>query len=190
MRTLIIFISILFLASCASQSKMKDEHDLTFHLTQKDIGTLPNPKIKRTIEDQQLLTTEVKGYVISFMSVLKRSDSGIQLTALSAVGVRLFIIDYDGITVKTTKYIPDMRLPDVNDIMANIMLAYYDGATWKANLPQNWSIKDQGLSRQILNQDGIEIITIDYKKQNKLQLPIKITNNILKYTINLKNLND
>lgn len=190
MRNIIILISILWLAGCSTTSKMKAETDLSFHLTRTDIGTLPNPTVSKSTDDQQLLTTKIQGHELSFMSILHRDQRGLQLTALSAVGIRLFAIDYDGNRVKVTQYMPNMRLPDVNDIIANIMLAYYDFSAWKDYLPQGWSMDHQGLTRKILDKNDKIIIQIDYEKQHNRYLPIMITNNVLKYTINLKNLDD
>ena len=190
MKKIIIFLSIFWLAGCSTTPTLKDENDLSFHLTRTDIGTLPNPVVGRVMEDQQLLTTKVQGHELSFMSILHRDQYGLQLTALSAVGIRLFAIDYDGAAVRVTKYIPNMRLPDVNDIIANIMLAYYDFSVWKEYLPKDWIIEDHGLNRKILDQNDKIIIQIDYEKQHNRYLPIMITNNVLKYTINLKNLDD
>lgn len=190
MRKIIIFISILWLAGCSTMPKVKDETDLSFHLTRTDLGTLPNPTIAKAIDDQQLLTTKIKNHEISFISILHRDQHGLQLNALSAVGIRLFTISYDGTTVKVTKYIPNIRLPDVNDIIANIMLAYYDFSAWEYHLPQGWSMSDQGLTRKVLDKNDKIIIIIDYEKKHDRYLPIMITNNVLKYTINLKNLND
>ena len=190
MRKIIIFISILWLSGCSTTSQIKDEADLSFHLTRTDIGTLPNPIVSQSVDDQQLLTTKVQGHELSFLSILHRDQEGLQLTALSAVGIRLFAIDYNGSKVKVTQYIPNMRLPDINDIVANIMLAYYDFSAWKDHLPQGWSMDHQGLTRNILNENDKIVIQIDYEKQNNRYLPIMITNNVLKYTINLKNLDD
>lgn len=191
MKNIIILMSILWLVGCSTTPKMKDETDLSFHLTRTDVGTLPDPMVlNKPIDDQQLLTTQVQGHELSFMSILHRDQKGLQLNALSAVGIRLFAINYDGNTVKVTQYMPGMRLPDVNDIIANIMLAYYDFSVWKHHLPENWSMDDQGLTRKVLDQNGEVIIQINYEKQKNRNLPIMIRNNALKYTINLKNLND
>lgn len=190
MKKFIVLLSVLFIAGCGSVPKMKGENDLSFHLTSTAIGYLPYPKINQSIEEQQLLTTTVNGHELSFMSILNRDNKGLRLTALSAVGVRLFAIDYDGYSVKVEKYIPNMPLPDANDIIANIMLAYYDLPAWKDHLPKGWVMKDQSLIREVLDANDQIIIQIAYEKHHNDYLPIMITNNALKYTINLKNLND
>ncbi len=190
MKNIIILMCIGIIVGCASQPKIKDENDLSFHLTQTAIGSLPDPKVSQKVEDQQLLSTQMRGHYIYFMSLLQRGENGLSLTALSPVGIKLFTVNYDGSAVKVDKYIPNMRLPDVNDIIANIMLAYYGSDAWKDHLPQNWKMVDQNLTREILDQDGEKIMQISYEKKNKKHLPVTIHNYSLKYTINLKNLND
>lgn len=181
----LLFVSLVIIG-CASKPPLKETE---FHLTQEVTAILPHPSDHKEIEHQQLLTTTVRGHDISFYGIITIKDQKLQLMALTPLGIRIFNTEYDGTTITTEQYIPDIPLPNMTEVIANIMLAYYSPKSWYPTIPQGWKIEDHNLERIIYDSNNKEIFKISYEKVNHEKLPIKIQNTALNYTIELNNLN-
>lgn len=182
---LYVVISALLLTACASPPKLAETE---FHLTQKVTTTLPAPGKHKMLEHQQLLTTSIRGYDISFYGIVTIQDDKLELMALTPLGIRIFKTSYNGETVTSEQYIPDVQLPNMTEILANIMLAYYSKDIWKQHIPQNWIIQDTALKRIILDSKNNPVIEVTYTQIANEKRPIKIENIALKYILNIKNL--
>lgn len=184
-RLVLFLVSIILLIGCATQPKLAETE---FHLTRNDTAKLPLPGTHPDIEHQQLLTTTVRGHDISFYAIVTIKDNKLELMALTPVGIRIFKAIYDGSTVTTEQFIPDIPLPNMTEVIANIMLAYYPKDSWEMVLPLNITINDSLFDRKVHNAQQGTIITIEYEQINGLNHPTKIHNSALNYTINLKNI--
>lgn len=182
---IILFVSIFILAGCVTPPKLAETE---FHLTQYDTALLPDPAAHKNIEHQQLLTTAVRGHEISFYGIVTIEKGSLELMALTPLGIRIFNTIYDGSSVTTTQYIPDIPLPNMTEVIANIMLAYYSIESWELKLPEGFVIEESLFERKIYNSQHEAIFIIQYQWIDGEKRPTQIHNSALNYTIKLNNL--
>ncbi|WP_158520529.1 DUF3261 domain-containing protein [Wohlfahrtiimonas sp. G9077] len=185
MKWLYTGLLVMMLSACANKPQLAPTE---FHLTQRLIGQLPAPKLHAPLSTQELITTSVRGHELSFMAMMTIKDNTLTLMALTPVGIRVFKTVYDGHAITTEQYLPNIPLPNMPEILANIMLAHYDAKAWQGHLPSTIRIQDEGLTRTLVNEDQKTILTIQYAQKGHQKVPIQIHNEVLNYTLTLKNI--
>ncbi|MBS7826387.1 DUF3261 domain-containing protein [Wohlfahrtiimonas chitiniclastica] len=185
MKWLYTGILLMFLSGCAHPPKLAPTE---FHLTQRLIAQLPAPKSHAPFHSQALITTAVRGHELSFMAMVTIQDHTLTLMALTPVGIRVFKTVYDGHTITTEQYLPNIPLPNMPEILGNFMLAHYDPQAWQGHLPETVHIHDAGLTRTLINDAHQTILTIEYVQNGRQKVPVQIHNEVLNYTLTLKNI--
>ncbi|WP_434779135.1 DUF3261 domain-containing protein [Neisseria sp. Ec49-e6-T10] len=175
---------ILLLAGCAT--KQNNEA----WLTRGTKITLPPPGIAMDIHKQQLLTTTVKGQQHSLMVLLDANEQEIKLVGLSAIGIRLFTVQYNQQGIQTKQFIKIAQLPPAPQVLSDIMLSYWPTAVWQNHLPEGWTLTDTEQQRLLKNNKGETITEIHYQNQHNKREPVSLKQHYFGYEITLTNMDD
>ncbi len=180
----------LILASGCQNTKPAPAEDPTVtmepvaNITPQQQMALPAPVLDRDIQWTQILTADFNQQEHSLMVILQVKDGRMDLIGLTPSGVKLFESGYDGTQIKAQSYI-ETNLPPVNQVMLDIMLAVWPPETIEEDLPENFTLREGGGSREIYDADGFELYQISYEKDGA-ERPLQINNLNLGYTISLK----
>lgn len=180
----VILPIILLLTACVAKSPM----DVWF--TKEVKVHLPLPKMRQTYHDQQLLTFNHEGQTHSLITLVDIDDNKLTVVGLSALGIRLFKIEYNGTQILTEQNIFIKELPSAAQILSDIMLSLIPIQEWQQVLPMNWKVIDQGLQRKLLNDKHETIIEINYNQpaSNEIRKPILIKHHIFGYQISIQSM--
>jgi hypothetical protein len=140
---------------------------------------LPAPGLSPAIDKQQLLTGTFNGKSQSLLVMLHADEQKITLAGLSSVGIRLFKLTYD-----------ENGLPPASQVLADVMLSLWPLETWRARLPNGWTIVDKGNQRELRNASGKLVTEIAYLQRNGLREPISIQQHAFKYQITIQYLGE
>ena len=181
-----VFFMLLFITCSCTTKKIPPKAWAT-----KDVElTLPPPSSEKPIQIQQLLTTTHQGKTHSLIVLLDIQKNELNLVGLTPVGIRLFTIQYQqqGIYSKTS--LPIANLPKANQVLLDIMLAYWPKTAWLENLPENWSLEDVENKRYLRNSNHEIVTEIIYTGEKTNRTPVNIIHHMFGYTINLENMEE
>jgi hypothetical protein len=121
---------------------------------------------------------------------LHADEQKITLAGLSSVGIRLFKLTYDenGLHAEQSIIVP--QLPPASQVLADVMLSLWPLETWRARLPNGWTIVDKGNQRELRNASGKLVTEIAYLQRNGLREPISIQQHAFKYQITIQYLGE
>lgn len=181
---LTMMMLVIFVTSCASKTQSQA------WLTKEVKINLPVINTKQNYHDQQLLKFKYKNMENSIIAIVDISNNQLKVIGLSALGIRLFEIDYDGKLVKTKHNIFVKELPAPEQVLSDIMLSILPTQDWLTVLPAGWQIVDNELHRTLLNNKQETIIDITYAEQpsTKIRKPIQIEHHIFGYKIAIQSM--
>lgn len=185
-RAAIILMFSLLLSACARHAP--DNTRPTAWLKPGVQITLPPPGIMPALQQQQLLTGQVKGQSQSLLVLLSADQQKIELAGLSSVGIRLFRVSYDACGIHTQQMMPLPHMPPASQVLADIMLSHWPIAVWQKQLPPGWTLQDQGMKRVLKDADNQVVTEIDYLQRGGLREPISIQQHAFGYQIQIQHL--
>ncbi|MGO4746560.1 DUF3261 domain-containing protein [Serratia quinivorans] len=150
--------------------------------------TLPTPTLAQPINQQQLLTAEVKGQQHSMLVLLNADGRRLQLVGMSPLGIRLFNLTYDRQGIHTEQLIKVGELPPASQVLADIMLSYWPVADWQPLLPAGWRLEDQPLVRRLYDERGAIVNEIRYRQTDGGREPQSIAQSAFHYRITIQTL--
>ncbi|CAI0692046.1 DUF3261 domain-containing protein [Serratia liquefaciens] len=150
--------------------------------------TLPPPALAQPINQQQLLTAEVKGQQHSMLVLLNADGQHLQLVGMSPLGIRLFNLTYDRQGIHTEQLIKVGELPPASQVLADIMLSYWPVKDWQPLLPAGWRLEDQALVRRLYDEHGAVINEIRYQQMDGRREPVSIAQSAFHYRIIIQTL--
>ncbi|MFV0262355.1 MAG: DUF3261 domain-containing protein [Kluyvera sp.] len=152
--------------------------------------TLPAPGISPAISSQQLLTGSFNGKTQSLLVMLNADDQKLTLAGLSSVGIRLFLVTYDGSGLHAEQSIVVPQLPPASQVLADVMLSHWPLSAWQPQLPTGWTLTDSGDKRELRNASGKRVTEITYLNRKGKREPISIEQHVFKYHITIQYLGD
>lgn len=145
--------------------------------------TLPAPGISPTVNQQQLLTASVNGKQQSLLVLLHADQQKISLAGLSSLGIRLFLLTYNDSGIHTAQTLILPELPPASQVLADIMLSHWPIASWQAQLPAGWTLRDNANRRELRDPRGKLITEISYMQRDGRREPIALTQYAFHYHI-------
>ncbi len=152
--------------------------------------SLPPPTSEQPLQIQQLLTTTFNNKTHSLVVLLDVQKDQLNLVGLTPVGIRLFTVNYNQKGIQTKLNLPIPNLPKANQVLLDIMLAYWPVSTWSDHLPEHWSLQDTDHKRYLKNDKEETIVEISYQTSNSVRIPKKIVHHQFGYTIDLENMEE
>ncbi len=151
---------------------------------------LPPPTSEQTLQIQQLLTTTFNNKTHSLVVLLDVQKDQLNLVGLTPVGIRLFTVNYNQKGIQAKHNLPIPNLPKANQVLLDIMLAYWPASTWSEYLPENWSLQDIDHKRYLKNDKNETVVEISYQTIHSARTPKKIVHHEFGYTIDLENMEE
>ncbi|MBZ0060419.1 DUF3261 domain-containing protein [Leclercia sp. LTM01] len=185
-----LLIGALLLAGCSHNSQERDDTRPQAWLQPGTRVTLPPPGITPALSSQQLLTASVNGKTQSLLVMLNADAQKVTLAGLSSVGIRLFLATYNETGIHTEQSIVAPELPPASQVLADVMLSHWPVSAWLPQLPQGWTLKDQGDRRELRNADGRLVTEIVYLQRKGKREPISIEQHVFHYHITIQYLDD
>ncbi|WP_261817677.1 DUF3261 domain-containing protein [Vibrio gallicus] len=121
---------------------------------------------------------------------LQVTDNKLVLAGFSSWGTRLLSLTYsDGaVTTEVMKGL-DGVLPEPQQVLFNLMLTLWPASSWEAPLNKvKWHIIDTQTSRTIQDEQGNDLIVIQYQQPNRLDGDIRFHNIKQGYSITIQTL--
>ncbi|WP_294901468.1 DUF3261 domain-containing protein [Tatumella sp. UBA2305] len=151
---------------------------------------LPPPGITPPFSSQQMLTGHFQGKSQSLLVLLNADQHKLTLAGLSPVGIRLFLLTYDRLGIHSEQSLVVPHLPPASQVLADVMLSFYPVSVWQKQLPEKWTLLDEGMVRRLIDPDNQTITKIDYMLIHGKRVPISITQQAFHYQITMQYLND
>lgn len=152
--------------------------------------TLPSPTLPVPVSYQQLLTGRFNGQSQSLLVMMNADGQSLSLAGLSSVGVRLFLVNWDGKTIHTEQSVVTPQLPPASQVLADVMLSHWPISAWTTALPAGWTLTDVGDRRELRDNHGALITRIAYLRRDGQRVPISITQYVFGYQIAIQYLGD
>ncbi|MCK7314353.1 DUF3261 domain-containing protein [Enterobacter bugandensis] len=179
----------LLLAGCSHSTDTKETRPQAW-LQPGTKVTLPPPGISPAVSSQQLLTGSFNGQTQSLLVMLNADAHKVTLAGLSSVGIRLFLATYDESGIHTEQSIVVPQLPPASQVLADVMLSHWPISAWQPQLPQGWTLTDNGDRRELRNASGKLVTEIVYLQRKGKREPISIEQHVFKYHITIQYLGD
>ncbi|MWN31385.1 MULTISPECIES: DUF3261 domain-containing protein [unclassified Gilliamella] len=185
MKKYLMIITVLLamlISACSNQSQTKA------WLTKGTRIDLPQPNLQQPYHDQQLLKFNYNGQENSLITLIDIDQNQLKVIGLSALGIRLFEINYNGNTINTKHNIFVKELPAPEQVLSDIMLSILPIKNWQAVLPTGWQLIDNEKKRLLLNDKQETIVEISYteKPSEQIRKPNRIKHHIFSYEITIQ----
>jgi len=174
---------MILLTACASAPKAPSAW-----LKPGVTARLPTPGIDPAISEQQLLTATVQGRQQSLLVLLNADRQQLTLVGLSSLGIRLFTLTYDQQGIHTVQSVVLPQLPPAGQVLADIMLSYWPLEAWRAVLPAQWTLVDEGDRRRLSDPAGNTVTEITYARVAGNRQPVSLDNRVFHYHIVIQHL--
>ncbi|MCX8573712.1 MULTISPECIES: DUF3261 domain-containing protein [unclassified Gilliamella] len=177
---LLILALTTLISACAHQSEQPKAW-----LTKQINIKLPSPKFNQPYHDQQLLKFKYHNHENSIITLVDANQNQLKVVALSALGVRLFELEYDGKNVKTKQNIFVKELPPPEQVLSDILFSILPTKEWQSSLPKGWILVDNEFNRILSDDKNEPILTITYQEKlsDQIRKPIRIEHQIFGYQI-------
>jgi len=184
-RRALVLLCVVLLCACADRP---DPNRPQAWLKPGVRVTLPAPGITPVVSEQQLLTCTFKGQRQSLLVLLNADERQLSLAGLSSLGIRLFLVTYDGQGIHTQQSIALPDMPPASQVLLDIMLSHWPIDRWRRQLPAGWTLLDQGDTRRLRDDDGRLITEIRYMTRNNQREPISVQQFAFGYRIVIQHL--
>lgn len=185
----VALLSAMLIGGCSHAVKNDDEPSQAW-LEPGVRVTLPKPGITPAISSQQLLTGKFNGQTQSLLVILNADDKKLTLAGLSSVGIRLFLVTWDGKSLHSEQAMFVPQLPPASQVLADVMLGLWPIASWLSQLPKGWTLLAKGNKRELRNARGALVTEITYLRRKGKREPISIRQHAFKYHIAIQYLDD
>ncbi|OCF95775.1 DUF3261 domain-containing protein [Gilliamella sp. wkB308] len=177
---LLVLVLTILISACAHQSEQPKAW-----LTKQVNIKLPSPKFDQTYHDQQLLKFKYHNHENSIITLVDANQNQLKVVALSALGVRLFELEYDGKNIKTKQNIFVKELPPPEQVLSDILFSILPTKAWQSSLPKGWILVDNEFNRILSDDKNEPILTITYQEKlsDQIRKPIRIEHQIFGYQI-------
>lgn len=177
---LLVLVLTILISACAHQSEQPKAW-----LTKQVNIKLPSPKFDQTYHDQQLLKFKYHNHENSIITLVDANQNQLKVVALSALGVRLFELEYDGKNIKTKQNIFVKELPPPEQVLSDILFSILPTKAWQSSLPKGWILVDNEFNRILSDDKNEPILTIIYQEKlsDQIRKPIRIEHQIFGYQI-------
>lgn len=179
---IITLLLTILISACSNQTQTKA------WLTKRTRINLPQPNLQQPYHDQQLLKFNYNGQENSLITLIDIDQNQLKVIGLSALGIRLFEINYNGKTINTKHNIFVKELPAPEQVLSDIMLSILPIKNWQAVLPTGWQLIDNEKQRILLNDKQETIVEITYteKASQQIRKPNRIKHHIFGYEITIQ----
>jgi Protein of unknown function (DUF3261) len=151
-RALLLVTALVTLSACVTRFPVAEGVRLT----------LPSASVLGTDRyATQLVTVRARGEVITFQANLEISAGTMVVVASDVVGTPLFSLSHADRT-RVERYAPLEGAPPLQLVMADLMLVYAPVQDLSASL-RGGTVRQVGLQRQVIGDDGSERIRIRYQ---------------------------
>lgn len=110
------------------------------------------------------------------------------MPGLSSLGIRLFLLHYDKDGIRTEQSVMLPEIPPAEQVLSDIMLSYWPVARWAPQLPQGWTLTDNGDQRELRDEQKQIVSLITYSNAQGERIPVQIDNQIFSYQIIISHL--
>lgn len=186
---LMTLLLALLLAGCSNPTAHKPEAPQAWLKPGVQV-TLPAPTLATPLSYQQLLTGEVNDQRQSLVVLMNADGKTLSLAGLSAVGVRLFLVTWDGKVIHTEQSVVVPQLPPASQVLADVMLSHWPLSAWQHQLPAGWTLTDVGDSRLLRDNHGQTVTEIHYLNRRGQRVPVSITQHVFHYHIAIQYVGD
>ncbi|WP_430875734.1 DUF3261 domain-containing protein [Gilliamella sp. G0441] len=175
-----VLVLATLISACAHQSEQPKAW-----LTKQINIKLPSPKFNQPYHDQQLLKFKYNNHENSIITLVDANQNQLKVVALSALGVRLFELEYNGKNIKTKQNIFVKELPPPEQVLSDILFSILPTKECQSALPKGWILVDNEFNRILLNDKNEPIFSITYQEKLSAQIrkPIRIEHQIFGYQI-------
>ena len=175
-----VLVLATLISACAHQSEQPKAW-----LTKQINIKLPSPKFNQPYHDQQLLKFKYNNHENSIITLVDANQNQLKVVALSALGIRLFELEYNGKNIKTKQNIFVKELPPPEQVLSDILFSILPTKEWQSALPKGWILVDNEFNRILLNDKNEPIFSITYQEKLSAQIrkPIRIEHQIFGYQI-------
>ena len=183
---------VVWLTGCASTTAPEVSRPEA-NLTPQVVVPLPSPSRATPLHVEQILTAQVQGQSSghSLLVVMEGDGQRLSLVGFSLLGVRLFRVEYgmDGIRVEQLPALAALgALPPANQVLADVLLSYWPGESWRAVLPAGWQLIDQPLRRELRDEKGELVSEITYQQQVGDRNPVRLWQHAFDYQLTIQTL--
>lgn len=181
---LILFLLTMLVSACATKTQSEA------WLTKEVKINLPMINLKQNYHDQQLLKFKYNDQENSIITLVDVNDNQLKVVGLSALGIRLFEIEYNGELINSKNNIFVKELPPPEQVLSDIMLSILPISEWQTVLPQGWQLVDRDLHRTLSDDKQQIIVDITYteKASKHIRKPIQIEHHIFGYQITIQSM--
>lgn len=151
---------------------------------------LPQPiELGQELNVSQLLTAQWgENKEQKLLMQLQVDQKSVVLAGFSAFGARILSISYSGKEIKSSVLtgLGD-KLPKPEQVLFNVMLSIWPVNAWSKPLGKiGWELAEQGLKRELMDQNGQIIAEINYQRQPYINGIIVFKHNVLDYSITIE----
>lgn len=189
----LVMLVAMSLSACTTTSQPQEQHltpPLYAQLTPEVKLQFPQPQAME-LNLQQLLTAQYHSPetdAINEQSVVvllehTTTPCALDMAVLSNLGIRLLHARFDesGVELSKLPILPESLNP--TQVLCDILLCYYPVSAF--TLPEGWSLQESATQRLLTAADGTVVYTIDYEQIDGKKLPVKLTQSVFNYTIEL-----
>ena len=175
-----VLVLATLISACAHQSEQPKAW-----LTKQINIKLPSPKFNQPYHDQQLLKFKYNNHENSIITLVDANQNQLKVVALSALGIRLFELEYNGKNIKTKQNIFVKELPPPEQVLSDILFSILPTKEWQSSLPKGWILVDNEFNRILSDDKNEPILTITYQEKlsDQIRKPIRIEHQIFGYQI-------
>lgn len=152
--------------------------------------SLPKPaELGQTINVSQLITAQWgDNKQQKLLMQLQVDQQSVVLAGFSAWGARILSLTYTGEEIQTSVLNGlAAKLPQPEQVLFNVMLSIWPVETWQKPLEKiGWQLVEQGLKRELLNENGQVIADISYQTQPYIDGLIVFKHHTFDYIITIE----
>lgn len=169
----------LILTGCAHTAEESLEN--TVYISPQIKTVLPKLEAKKPFSLRQLLKITHQDEVHQILVLLEGARHSLHLCVLSPSGIRLYDAWYEEGSLKQESLINLKELPPPGQVLFDIMLTMPDNLN--LSLPQNALLKDEGLHRELTDEEGNALAVIDFAETGGIRVPLKLERPVFGYKI-------
>jgi len=152
---------------------------------------LPLPKdLQLDITVNQLITAEWNDATHQLPVLLEVNERSVRLAGFSSWGTRILSLEYteDNIESEVLAGL-GASLPDPKQVLFYLMITLGPQEVWQTKLDDiGWKLTESAHLRTLFNEQGKEVVIIQYTNENKLAGDIHMRNTISNYRITIQTL--
>ena len=173
--------ALIALGGCATTEQSTDH---VVHLTTGATVSLPQLHLPAPIITQQLLTISYQGKQDKALVMLEGQDASLKLSVLNPLGIRLVDASYEQGQLQVIKHLPLDQLPPAQQVLFDIFLGLLPAADIAEVLPPGFSLKDEGTTRTIYDEQGQSVEQVHFTNGQATRLE----HHVFGYIITIENL--